>query len=214
MKRIALTFDDGPNPQTTEKLLAIWRQFGNGGHGTWFLQGDNTTQFPQLALRVKENGHEIANHTYDHIHLEQASPGEVKHQIDAADKAITAATGIGGESIRFVRPPYGTMDHRTARLIDRPLVIWSADSRDWAMVDKEELLRNVLAGAHDGAIVLMHDWVPNTVLALPVILRELTNRGFKFMSVSELLDGAENDSGGTDVEHSIISARQWVESYS
>jgi peptidoglycan/xylan/chitin deacetylase (PgdA/CDA1 family) len=186
---VALTFDDGPGPQTPQILDALKAA---SVHATFFLCGANVEQHPAIARRIQAEGHEIGNHTHSHPRLLGRTPGAIALEIDRAQKVIEAHTGV---QPRVFRPPYGLRWFGLFPILaQRKLhaVMWSVDPLDWRR-SQEEIRKQVLACAHPGAIILLHDGMPPresgtrqaTVLALPPILGQLKTR-YRLVTVSEL----------------------------
>lgn len=182
---IALTFDDGPGPYTARLLDELATA---GVHATFFLVGQNVASRPGLVARMAAEGHEIGNHSWDHPQLTHLDAAGVASQLSRTDAAITAATG--GTAPTIVRPPYG--DYDDAVLADlaargKTAVTWDVDTRDWENRDAGTTTTKALAGAVAGSIVLMHDIHPTSVDALPGLVDQLRQRGFTFVTVSQLL---------------------------
>jgi peptidoglycan/xylan/chitin deacetylase (PgdA/CDA1 family) len=191
-KLIALTFDDGPWPLTTDEVLGILQQYN--ARATFFWVGKNLARYPQLAQRVVEAGHAVGDHTWSHRYA-PVSPAAAAREIDSTAALIARDTEV---STRLFRPPGGNLKNGLTRYaLSRgyTVVMWSVSSADtdpkapWtAFAD------NVLKGARPGSIVLMHDGGGDrrrTVEALPVILAGLQRRGYRFVSVPELLAHAQ-----------------------
>jgi len=160
---VALTFDDGPTPDTYAVLDAL-RQ--NGLKATFFLVGFNVQLYPEIALRIVRDGHQVGNHSWDHTDLTTLTPAEIDWQLRATNDIIRQATGV---TPRFVRPPYGNSNETVRGVMAAnglTEVIWSQDSWDWAEVTPMDIL-NQLSLVPPGGTLAMHDWAPNTVLAIP-----------------------------------------------
>jgi peptidoglycan/xylan/chitin deacetylase (PgdA/CDA1 family) len=177
---VALTFDDGPGAHTG-RLLETLAHYQ--ARSTFFVIGQNVADNPQIVRDQVAAGHEIGNHTWSHPDLTQLPPDEVSEQINLADQAIEAAVGF---QPAYVRPPYGALDPSTQATIDRPLILWSVDPRDWECLDSDQVATHVLENVRPGDVVLMHDIHRSTVDAVPRILDTLAGRGYHFVTVSEL----------------------------
>ena len=187
----ALTFDDGPSIFTPE-LLDLLK--AHNVHATFFMLGQMVNHYQDIALRVAEEGHEIASHTYSHKNLKRLST-------DAQTAEITK----GFESLqnlgiipRYVRPPYGSYDERTveiAKEFGMDVVLWSIDSRDWKRLpDDYRLLRSVHGTPYEPGtmhgVFLFHDIHKRTVDDLPRIIRQLREAGCtRFVTFSEYMQG-------------------------
>jgi chitooligosaccharide deacetylase len=192
-RALALTFDDGPSHWTPAVLDLLAE---HDAHATFFVVGRYTEERPGLVERMAREGHEVGNHTFDHI--------DAAHERDAAvvrDQIArtTAAIHTAGAQARLMRPPYGKDTCRIARLAEEqglaPTVLWSVEAWDWAERPADEIAADILRGAEPGAIALLHDGVPPdeerectaTVTALGAILPALRRDGYELLTVSELL---------------------------
>ncbi|SDN56711.1 Peptidoglycan/xylan/chitin deacetylase, PgdA/CDA1 family [Klenkia soli] len=194
---IALTFDDGPGPYTARLLDEL---AAAGVHATFFVVGHNVAARPQLVARAAAEGHEIGNHSWDHPQLTTLSAAQVDTELDRTSDAVAAATG--GAPPTIVRPPYGDYDDAVlGELAARgeSAVTWDVDTLDWQNRDAGITTTRALAGAVPGSIVLMHDIHPSSVDALPGLVAQLQQRGFTFVTVSQLL--------GTDLVPGAAYAR-------
>lgn len=186
-KLIALTFDDGPWPGQTEKVLDILKR--EGVHATFFMQGGRVKNAPALAKRVAAEGNLVGNHTLGHKQLTIQTPAEANRQIVAGAATIRAATGV---QPTWFRPPYGAIDGdvwKQTRALKLKVALWDIDTEDWRRPGVESIVDNVHRNARAGSIVLMHDGGTNrrqTIAALPKIIRDLKSRGFVFVTLEEL----------------------------
>jgi peptidoglycan/xylan/chitin deacetylase (PgdA/CDA1 family) len=186
IKCIALTFDDGP-VKDTARLLRILRE--RGVRVTFFLVGQNVTEFPEMVRQELADGHELGNHTWDHSDLIALSEDGVRSQIERTQNAVKKAAGVTPE---VFRPPYGNTDAKVAAVARRfglPQFLWEVDPLDWRDRNSAIVERRVVKDAAPGDIVLMHDIHPTTVTAVPDIIDRLAKEGFTFVTVSELFAG-------------------------
>ena len=186
--RIALTFDDGPHPAMTVKLLDILRR----AHvpATFFVVGREVERSPALVRLEVAQGHEIGNHTYDHVSLTRIPPALVPYELNACNAAILKATGA---PVRFFRPPGGDYDGavlRAAAANGYITTLWTDDPGDFMKPGADVILRRALAHLGPGAIILMHDGMPQTLEALPAFINEARRRGYVFVTMSQLARGA------------------------
>ena len=186
---LALTFDDGPCPETAAVLEALQAA---GARATFFLCGANVERYPEIARRIVDAGHQIGNHTYSHPSLAPKTPGRIYWEIDRTQKIIESATGRRPE---LFRPPYGLRWFGLSSIVAREnlkTVMWSVNSCDWKS-SSGEITRRVVEGARAGDIILLHDGCPPgqsvsrraTLDALPEMLRSL-GRNYRFVTISEL----------------------------
>lgn len=184
-KYVVLTFDDGPDPVYTPKILDILAQYD--AKATFFEVGRNVVKHPALTKRIHDAGHSVQNHTWTHADLRHLSATAFKKQVADTDQAIRAQTGqVPG----CLRPPYGGISSQVtqrAKAYDKQLVVWTVDSRDWTKPGTAAIVKHVLSGVHNGSVVLMHDGGGNrtqTVAALPTILKALKAQGYGFRTVT------------------------------
>lgn len=183
--KVAITFDDGPSPTLTPRVLEVLRE--HDAHATFFLLGAQVEKFPELAQSIAADGHDLANHAHSHRSFRSLFPSQITGELDRTEAAIAEATGLHP---RFVRPPFGRFPESTVPLVrDRggDVVLWSVDAGDWADAAPAQIAEAVVRAARPGAIILLHDREPATVRALPQILAGLRRRDLEPVSVSELL---------------------------
>jgi peptidoglycan/xylan/chitin deacetylase (PgdA/CDA1 family) len=182
---IALTFDDGPDPATTPRLLGILRE--HGVLATFFVVGQNVRAFPDIVTRMASDGHQVGNHSWSHpIPFEALSESAVRSQFERTDEVLAITLGLG---TRIIRVPGGSSSPAiTAALRGRRVVGWDIDPRDYAKQNRnaKTVSDYVLTHARPGVIVLLHDIHPTTVDAMPSIIRGLTDRGHRFVTVDQL----------------------------
>ncbi|MGI5269047.1 polysaccharide deacetylase family protein [Nonomuraea sp. CA-218870] len=186
VKCLALTFDDGPGTSTA-KLLKILKK--ERAKATFFLTGKYVDQRPRLARRTLAEGHAIGNHTYSHFSLRPRLEEEILDDIQAGQEAIKRATG---HTATMFRPPFGHTDERVLRVADQlnlAEVKWTGTTLDWSLKDKKKIAAKVLGLAKRDGIILMHDTVPQTVQAMPGVIRELKKQGYHLVTVPQLYGG-------------------------
>lgn len=182
-KRVALTFDDGPHPENTPAILELLDQYD--AKATFFMISSTANYYPELTKQVAEAGHEIGNHSWYHEDFTQLDDEGIREELDLSDQAFQK---ILGYEPTLIRPPFGAYDERVMSIVDRPIVLWSVDSRDWDSRDPQAVLARVKSLMHDGAIVLLHDYHAETVEATRLVLEYLDSEGYEFVRVSELFD--------------------------
>jgi peptidoglycan/xylan/chitin deacetylase (PgdA/CDA1 family) len=183
---IAMTFDDGPSPETTPRLLDILKQ--RNIKATFFMIGQNAERNPAIVKRILAEGHEIGNHSWTHPQLSKLPDDRVTEEINKTQSAIKDASGY---TPVLMRPPYGAITARQKEWIEKQfslsVIIWSVDPFDWKRPGASVIEQRILAGARPGAIVLSHDIHKQTVDAMPATLDALAAKGFKFVTVSQLI---------------------------
>jgi peptidoglycan/xylan/chitin deacetylase (PgdA/CDA1 family) len=185
---LALTFDDGPDPEVTPSILDILEELE--ARGTFFLTGDNVKKHPHIARMISEKGHTIGNHSMSHRKLFLIRKNEVEYEIDEAQKVISDATGI--KPVWF-RPPYGIFDFTCSGVAKKrgiSIVLWTVLSGDYSYVSSEEILRTVKPFIRPGAIQVFHDTRSGGGVALRDIIMDIGSmtlkKGIKLGSIEEL----------------------------
>uniref|UniRef100_UPI0040570575 polysaccharide deacetylase family protein n=1 Tax=Acetatifactor sp. TaxID=1872090 RepID=UPI0040570575 len=182
VKKIALTFDDGPHPAYTEQLLDGLKE--RGVKVTFFVTGEHAVLHPDIIERIHEEGHLIGNHTYSHIQLTADNRDEFKEELVATSEALEE---IIQEEVIYVRPPYGTWDKALEAELNMIPVLWTVDPLDWCSSDVSGIVQKVLKEAEENDIILMHDYYGTTVTAALQIVDELLEKGYTFVTVEEIL---------------------------
>ena len=182
-KLVALTFDDGPRPGTTDRLLD--GLCARGVKATFFLVGTQIPYAPELVERMAREGHQIGVHTLEHTAVSGLSEEAFRWQVEGERQQLYA---LVGERELWLRPPYGSTDDNTARWADSPVVLWSVDPEDWKDTDVDRITRHILDHTGDGDIILMHDIYPSSVDSALEAVDGLRERGFCFVTVAELLE--------------------------
>ncbi|BAZ38867.1 polysaccharide deacetylase [Calothrix sp. NIES-4101] len=187
-KVIALTFDDGPWPQSTSQILDILKK--NNIKGTFFVVGQMLQEHPDMGKRVVAEGHTIANHTWHHWY-HYMNPQASAFEVDNTSNLIYKVTGV---KTSLFRPPGGIKTngpYAYAKNQKYASIMWSSDSVDYSRPSVPKLINNVMREARPGGIVLMHDGGGNrshTVQALPQIINNLRKKGYRFVTIPELLE--------------------------
>src|SRR6184192_2230644 len=183
---IAMTFDDGPSATLTPKLLDLLA--AHHIKVTFFVIGENVAEHPQIVARAAREGHEIANHSWSHPNFGKMSQESVRRQLQQTDDAIKNATG---KRPTLLRPPYGSITAREKRWIHDEfgyeIILWDVDPYDWKRPGPAVVRARILKETRPGSIVLSHDIHPGTIEAMPSTFDELEAKGFKFVTVSELI---------------------------
>lgn len=180
--KIAITFDDGPDPYCTEQLLDGLKE--RGVKASFFVMGKQAEAYPELIRRMQAEGHLIGNHTYSHIQL-----GKNNREIFKAEliKTNELLRDITGEEPQYVRPPYGSWDKSFETELTMIPVLWTIDPMDWCSSDVQGIVRKVTEKAEENAVILMHDEYESTVTAALEIVDILQKRGYEFVTVDEIL---------------------------
>jgi len=189
---IAMTFDDGPDAKLTPRLLDILKE--RRIHVTFFVLGERVKDHPEILEREAAEGHEICNHSWDHKALNKLGEGGLQHEL--ADTSDLIKQTIG-KPVTLMRPPYGATNPRLSRAIEKEygmkVILWSVDPDDWKDPGASVVSSRILdgwkgsGGAKPGAIILSHDIHKGTIEAMPATLDALLAKGYKFVTISELL---------------------------
>ncbi len=183
---IAMTFDDGPVPALTPKLLDLLA--ARKLKATFFVVGQNAKEYPAILTRAAKEGHEIANHSWSHPNLAKMSDDGVRREMQKTDDAIKEATG---KRPTLMRPPYGSITARQKTWLHETfgyrVIIWDVDPLDWKRPGPSVVTSRIVQGTVPGSIILAHDIHAPTIDAMPATFEQLQAKGFKFVTVSELL---------------------------
>lgn len=180
---VALTFDDGPIPGCTDALLEGLRE--RGVCATFFLLGVNIDGNEELVRQMAADGHLLGSHTQNHVNLPLLPLDEAIEQVTVTAEKIEALTG---QEVEYVRPPYGEWNDALDENIRQIPVGWSVDSRDWSLQNTNAVTERVMDEVEDGDIILLHDCYDTSVEAAFRIIDELKERGFRLVTVDQLLD--------------------------
>lgn len=181
-KKVALTFDDGPNPDYTPELLDELKK--RGVPATFFVLGAEVEQYPELVRRASEEGHLIGVHSYKHVNLRQLSDQQAVEQVNRTNEAIHAACG---QYASYIRPPYGCWKEDLDYEVQMVEVLWDIDPRDWATTSADLVVQRVLQDVEENSIILLHDASESSVRAACMIIDRLQAQGYTFVTVEELL---------------------------
>ena len=183
---IALTFDDGPSAALTPKLLDLLA--ARHLKATFFVVGQNAADHPEILKRAVREGHEIANHSWSHPNLGKMSDEAVRRELQKTDDAISAAIG---KRPTLMRPPYGSITAHQKKWIHEEfgyrIIIWDVDPLDWKRPGPSVVTARILKETNPGSIILAHDIHPPTIEAMPATFDQLMKKGFKSVTVTELL---------------------------
>ncbi|MDN4070539.1 polysaccharide deacetylase family protein [Paenibacillus vini] len=192
-KAVAFTFDDGPHPLYTRQLLDIFRKAN--GKATFFMIGQEIDAFEDIAAEVHQAGHEIANHTYSHPDLTKLALEEARAEIQQADERIRQITG---QPVLSFRPPYFGVNEDILSLAAEfgytSIGTVNGEAKDWEQPGVEFILDHTRPTIENGSIFMFHDGYgerAQTIEAVQVLLEELAAEGYRFLTVSELLELAD-----------------------
>ena len=187
-KKIALTFDDGPHPRLTPKILEILDKYKV--KATFFTVGLNVHYYPETFEEIVAHGHEIGNHTYTHPHVSRIDTSALKDEIVRCEEEIYEH---GEYKTKLFRPPEGMIDNGVTSLLkelDYKVILWDIDTRDWDHTPAKTIADMIVKKVSSGDIILMHDYISYnspTPEALEIFLPILIEKGYQFVTVSELI---------------------------
>jgi peptidoglycan/xylan/chitin deacetylase (PgdA/CDA1 family) len=195
-RTIALTFDDGPDPTWTPRVLQVLEE--NDAHGTFFVVGSQVARHPDLTRRISDGGHELGVHTFTHPNLQRIAPWRRKLEYSQTQMAIARAAGVKSALLRF---PYSSkasaLDETNWQLVKDAgelgylVVVNDTDSQDWARPGPDRIVRNATPAGHSPAVILFHDAGGDrsqTIAALRTFIPQMKARGYRFTTVSEGLN--------------------------
>ncbi|PGM64853.1 hypothetical protein CN947_06925 [Bacillus cereus] len=191
-KKVALTFDDGPDNHYTPQILDILSE--NNIPATFFVVGQQIKWFPEIAKRIVREEHALGNHSWSHPNFTKLTTSQVKEEVLSTEDEIISLTG---NKPTLFRPPYGECTEADFQMIDGlgyKLIMWSVDTLDWTGMSSEQILSIVKRDLSPGAIILQHSIktlpgvLDGTVKALPIIINDLLSKGYEFVTVQKLLE--------------------------
>ena len=183
-KYIALTFDDGPHPLYTPRILEILRRYNV--KATFFVVGMMAERYPTLVKAELGGGHDVGNHTYHHVNLNMTPPAYVATEIKACGEVLAS---IAGKAPHLFRPPGGDYNDNVAEVSDAlgyQMILWTDDPGDYASPGEDVIEQRILDAASPGGIILIHDGVQQTIDVLPKIIKDLKSQGYEFVTIDEM----------------------------
>lgn len=181
-QKIAITFDDGPNPEYTIRLLEGLQK--RGVKATFFVLGSEVEKYPKIVKKIDEGGHLIGVHSYEHVNFGQIGDTAAMEQIEKTQEAIYHVTG---KYAGYIRPPYGCWKKSLDTQVPLIEVLWDIDPMDWATKDADAVVQRILKGVPDGSIILLHDASESSVQAAFTVIDILQQENYEFVTVEELL---------------------------
>lgn len=201
-KVVSLTFDDGPSPVYTPKILDVLKE--HKVKATFFVTGRHVKKYPEIARRIVKEGHDIGNHSYSHCNMILLNEKQLFNEISQAEQAIVESTGL--RPVLF-RPPRGIYNNRVRQRVlaeGYRIVLWSVSSLDWSFLSPKAIAFRVRQFVRNGSIILLHDGGSlvkreggsrkGTVHSLPLIISFLKSRDYQIVPVSELVTWGEEES--------------------
>lgn len=180
--QIALTFDDGPHPIYTTKILEGLKE--RNVKATFFVTGENVELYPDIIKAIDEDGHLIGNHTYTHLELREDNK---EIFIDELHRTNEIIKDVIGEDTEYVRPPFGRWNEELEKEIMMFPVFWTIDPLDWCTQDVGKVIGRVIGKIKENDIILMHDCYGSTVEATLEIIDILKEQGYEFVTVDKIV---------------------------
>ncbi|MGN0142805.1 MAG: polysaccharide deacetylase family protein [Roseburia sp.] len=181
-KKVAITFDDGPNPDYTEMLLEGLKE--REVTATFFLLGREAEKYPEIVKDIHDAGHLIGTHSYEHVNLCNLTDAAAVEQVDKTNQVIHELTG---EYPQYIRPPFGcwkdNLDYKTTMIE----ILWDVDPKDWATDNSAVITQRVIDKVEENDIILLHDASESSVKAAFQIIDTLKEEGYVFVTVEELV---------------------------
>ncbi len=181
---VALTYDDGPHPEVTERILNVLKE--NNSAATFFVLGSRIASHHSLIERMIKEGSEIGNHTFGHQDMRKLDKAQLDDQISAWQDALKEVDAT--YEMKLIRPTYGATNDFVVKNTSYPLILWSIDTLDWSKKNSDYVIEKVLKEVKDGSIILMHDMYDSTATATEILVPELIKRGYQCVTISELFD--------------------------
>lgn len=182
IRRVALTFDDGPHPVYTEQLLDGLKE--RGVRVTFFVTGEHAEIHPDIIKRMVEEGHLVGNHTYSHIQLTKTNREIYKEELIKTNEILKEITG---QEVQYVRPPYGSWDKSFEKELNMFPVLWNVDPMDWCSENVSCITEKIVSKVKENDIILMHDYYDTSVMAALKTIDELLDEGYTFVTVDEIM---------------------------
>lgn len=182
VKKIAITFDDGPHPRYTEQLLDGLKE--RGVVATFFVTGEHAELHPDIIERMIQEGHLVGNHTYSHIQLTNGNREVFKEELIRTNEILK---NITGQDVQYVRPPYGSWDKNFEKELNMFPVLWTVDPLDWCSKNVDCITDKIVNKVEENDIILMHDYYDTSVTAALKAVDELLEEGYAFVTVDEIL---------------------------
>lgn len=179
---IALTFDDGPHPVWTEKLLDGLLE--RGICATFFVIGKSAEECPELIQRMLAEGNQVGNHTYSHVQLTACSEEEALEEIQKTQDILLQTAAF---LPKYIRPPFGSWSEELEEQTNLQSVLWDVDPYDWKIQNTDQIVQRILEQTEDGSIILLHDVYEESVEAALKAADIFLKRGYRFCTVDEIM---------------------------
>ena len=198
-KVVALTFDAAWGADKTQGILDTLEKHGVGG--TFFLVGFWIDKYPDMVKKIAESGCDIGNDSKEHLNMSTLSKEKVESELDYVSEKVNELTGI---QPKFFRPPFGDYNNTLLEVVEEKNMIgvqWTVDSLDWKGLSAAEILSRVNSGVKNGSIILFHNNSDNILEALPLVIANLKNQGYKMVTLSNLIYQDDFTIDGNGIQH-------------
>lgn len=198
-KIVALTFDAAWGADKTQGILDILEK--HGVDGTFFLVGFWIDKYPEMTQKIAEYGCDIGNHSNNHLNMSTLSKDKMREEIDYVSQKVDELTGI---KPKFFRPPFGDYNNSLLEVVEEKEMIgiqWTVDSLDWKGLSATEILSRVNKGVKNGSIILFHNNSDNILEALPLVIANLKNQGYKMVKLSDLVYQEDYTVDSNGIQH-------------
>ena len=183
---VALTFDDGPHPKYTDRILNALEK--HGSRATFFVVGSSITRNKSIIKKMSDQGNQIGNHSYDHKELTKLNSTAIKSQMQKTNSAIKNVTTFAPS---IMRPTYGSVNSVVRNSVGMPMIMWSIDTEDWRTRNTKKIVNAVMSKVKDGDVVLMHDIYQTTAEAAEILIEKLTKKGYQLVTIDELFEARD-----------------------
>lgn len=181
---VAITFDDGPHPVITPKLLTLLEKYDS--RASFFDIGYLMEDYPEIVKAEFDSGSDVGSQAYSHVNLDNLTSSEIKEEISKSNEVFK---NITGQNLKYIRAPYGNANSQTRKSIDYPLIHWCVDSEDWKHRDAEKIIEEIEKTKNlDGKILIFHAIYDSTYEAMEELIPKLINDGYQLVTVSELAE--------------------------
>ncbi|MDE7336660.1 MAG: polysaccharide deacetylase family protein [Clostridia bacterium] len=198
-KVVALTFDAAWGADKTQGILDTLEK--HGVSGTFFLVGFWIDKYPDMVKKISESGCDIGNHSKEHLNMSTLSREKIASELDYVSDSVKELTGI---QPKFFRPPFGDYNNTLLEVVEEKNMIgvqWTVDSLDWKGLSASEILSRVNSGVKNGSIILFHNNSDNILEALPLVIANLKNQGYKMVALSDLIYQDNYTVDGNGIQH-------------
>lgn len=198
-KIVALTFDAAWGADKTQGIMDILEK--HGVDGTFFLVGFWIDKYPEMTQKIAEYGCDIGNHSNNHLNMSTLSKDKMREEIDYVSQKVDELTGI---KPKFFRPPFGDYNNALLEVVEEKEMIgiqWTVDSLDWKGLSATEILSRVNKGVKNGSIILFHNNSDNILEALPLVIANLKNQGYKMVKLSDLVYQEDYTVDSNGIQH-------------